>query len=292
MQRFRCGLLALLAVTLAACGGGGGGSNGTTTKVPLAGRVLDVVSTGALNPAATVAAGGGTDSTDLTDGSFSFDVNRGTTAVTVTPTGTSYGTFTFTFPAINDSTDVGDLYVGPNRVTVRGTVRDAATNDPIANAQLAFAGRTAVTNAAGQFSLTEVAYANSTQAGFWGIIGAARATGYFATEFSANGKTATSGVVTVDDVLLAPDNDLPPGVPYNVYGRVTGGTTVEGAVVQLRQGGTTVRQFTVGANGQYQFWVPRGTYEVRATRGPQSGGPFSVALPQSNSIVRRDIPLG
>jgi hypothetical protein len=101
MRSIKFTLLAVIVGTLLACGGGGGGtSGGPTTKLPLTGRVVDVATTGALNPAATVSAGGGTDTTDITDGSFSLDADRNTTTITVVPTGTAYGNFTFTTPPI------------------------------------------------------------------------------------------------------------------------------------------------------------------------------------------------
>jgi hypothetical protein len=284
-------LLAFLTtLTLVACGGGGGGgasSTGGGTQ-SIVGRVVDIGTTGPVTPAPTIRIGGLSETANSSDGSFSIDAAFGSTSAIVDASGAGYGTWSFPVPNTTDAIDLGDLYVGPQRVTVRGTVRNAITNDPIANALLTFAGRSALTNSSGQFSMPEVAYSNTSQTGFWGVFGRAEATGFFASEFSANGQTASSGVVTVDDVLLVPATDDPPGFPYNIYGQVLPSATGGGLTVELRQGGSAVRTVTSSPNGTFYFWVPAGTYTIRAIKSG-SFAESNVSLTSQNQVVRRDV---
>lgn len=288
MRFARYGLMLAVLIVLLACGGGGGGGSSPGTTVPLVGRVISVVTTGPLNPGVTVAAGGASTTTEIGDGSFSFDAPTGVSALTTSAT-SGFPSFTFNFPAATGSTDLGDLYIGPEKVRVTGTVRNSVTNAVIPNASISFAGRLATTNASGQFNLVDVAYSSTTQTGFWGIFGNATATGFFAADFNANGKTATGGVVTVEDILLVPGSDDPPGTPYNIYGQALPVATGDSATVNLLQGGTPIRTTTASANGTFYFWVPAGTYTIQATKGAVTSPAVSVTLTSNNQIVRKDV---
>lgn len=281
-------LIAFFAVILG-CGGGGGspGSGGNTTLI---GRVLSIVTGGPLNPAASVQAISGSPSTttDTADGSFTLaNVSAGTTQAQVVPNQTGWPLFTFNFAAAQGSTAIGDLWVGPEQVTLTGRALNSTNAQPIANADVTFAGQNAKTNASGVFSLTNVAYSSDTQTAFWGIVGSVRAIGFFKTDFNAapNVKDGAN-VVDVGDILLTPSNDTtPPGPPYNITGRVlpVGGST--GCVVTLKQGGTPVRIFNVGNDGKYYFWITPGTYDVTFEKGAQTATTQTVTLTQPDQTV-------
>ncbi|HZH99146.1 MAG TPA: hypothetical protein VEX38_09265, partial [Fimbriimonadaceae bacterium] len=191
---------------MAACGGGGGGSVGGADTARLVGRVLNVETGAALNPAASVQVGNASTLTSTQDGSFGLSAPAGSTNVVV-DTRNAFGTWNFTIPPLTGTLDAGDLWVGPQRVTLRGRVLDASNNQPIANAVVSFAGRTGRTTADGRFALAEVAYSNATQTAFWGIRGSVTANSYFRTDFSAQPNTAVNGSVTVNDILLTPTSD-------------------------------------------------------------------------------------
>lgn len=283
------GLLLIVAVTLSGCGGsgggGGGGGNGTVI-----GRVFNVLSGGPPNPAATVQIGTNSVNTSLSDGSFQLGAKNGTTSLTV-DNGVA-PLWQFTIDPVSGNTDVGDLWVGPERVTLTGVVRNATNEAPIPGAQVRFAGRRATTNASGVFAMNDVAYASSTQTAFWGILGSVDATGFFRQEFSAQPFTAVSGVVDIGSIRMTPTSDpTPPGVPFNVWGVISAPGGAAGAVVRLKQGGIDVRVFNVGADARYAFFVAPGTYTISASKGASTAPDVVVTLSAANEEIRRDIAI-
>lgn len=286
MRRCFAVLLVLSAFWAAGCGGGGGGpANGT-----IIGRVLNVATGGPTNPASTVQAGSNTVQTSLSDGSFTLSAPNGTSSLIV-DNGIPPA-FVFSIQPVNGNTDVGDLWVGPEQVTLTGTIRDATTNNPIPGATVRFGGREGATNASGVFSLSNVAYSSATQTAFWGIVGDARATNYFRAEFSAQPNVAVSGVVSIGDVLMTPTSDPnPPGTPFNIWGIVTAPGGATGAVVRLKQSGVDVRVFNVGADGRYLFFVPPGSYTISASKGASTAPGIDVTLTQTNEVIRRDVTI-
>lgn len=283
-----CAFAIAIAFTLLGCGGGGGGGGGGHT---VDGRVLDVSTGGPPNPAVTVRIGSRSATTSLVDGSFTIGaVPSGASSLTV-ETGTPPD-WSFAIGPVNANIDVGDLWIGPERVTVTGTVLDAATNNPVANANVRFAGRSGITNASGVFSLLDVAYSSATQTAFWGIVGRITALGYVQAEFSAQPNTAIGSVVTVDPILLTPSsNPDPPGTPYNIWGLITAPGGPSGSVVRLKQGGVDVRVFNVGADGRYLFFVAPGSYVISASKGASTAPDVAVTLTQTNEVIRRDIAI-
>lgn len=287
-QIFGCALV-LLTLGLVGCGGGGGGSQPKATVV---GRVLNVETGGPPNPQASIQSGASSVLTSISDGSFQLSVNQGTASLTVDTRTVAFGVWTFTIPSATGVTDVGDLWVGPERVTLRGIVRNAATEAPVAGAGVTFGGRSGVTNANGEFNLTEVAYSSSTQTAFWGITGGVTATGFFRTEFSAQPNVASGGVVDVGVISLTATSDPnPPGPPFNLWGTVSAPGGPSGAVVRLFLGGTEVRVFNVGSDGRYQFFIAPGTYTIRASKGSSTAPDISVTLSQPNAVERRNVAI-
>ncbi len=278
--------LFLACVMLVGCAGTGP----STSSGSVIGRVLNVSTGGPPNPAATVQIASATTTTSLADGSFTLAAQNGTTALTV-----DNGfppAWVFSIGPVDGNTDVGDLWVGPERVTLTGVVRDATTNAIVPGAIVRFGGRIGQTNLSGVFSLIDVAYSSATQTAFWGIVGDVRATGFFRTEFSAQPNIAVGGVVDVGDILITPTSDPnPPGIPYNIWGVVTAPGGAIGSIVRLKQGGSDVRVFNVGADGRYLFFVVPGTYTISASKGASTAPDIVVTLTQPNEVIRRDVTI-
>lgn len=280
--------LAATLFVLSACGGGGGGGGTTSTVV---GRVVSVVTGGPPNPPSSVQIESRSVQTSLTDGSFQLP-RSGAAFLSVDSLGLGFGVFTFAIPAGSGVVDIGDLWIGPERVTVVGAVRNATNNAPVSGATVNFAGRQGVTNAAGAFTLSEVAYTSANQAAFWGIAGSARAPGFFRREFSAQPNVAVGGVVNVGDVLLTPLSDPnPPGSPFNIWGIVSAPGGAVGSVVRLRQGGVDVRVANVGSDGRYFFFVLPGTYTIVASKGASTAAPIDVTLSAPNEVIQRNVVI-
>ncbi len=281
-------LLTAACLIIVGCGGGGGGGRTGTTGTPgaVVGRVLNVETGGPLSPAVTVQVGSNTADTSVADGSFTLSAPAGLTTLLVDTHGL-FGVWTFTIPPVNGTVDAGDLWVGPQKVTLTGRVVDSTSAQPISGATVSFAGAVGKTNAQGIYSLANVAYANSTQTAFWGIQGSAVATGFFATTFSAAPSVANNGVVTVADVVLTPLSDTtPPGNPANIIGRVTPSNKASGTIVTLKiTGGNVVRIFSVDSSGDYSFWVPAGNYTVTYQNGTATAPAQSVTLSSPDQVV-------
>ena len=280
-------LLALVSLVLAGCGGGGGGTGGSGGGAgTVVGRVLNVVTGGPISPVATVQVGSHTANTAAGDGSFSVAADTGATSLTVD----SHGTFavaTFSIPTVSGTVDAGDLWIGPELVTLTGRVVSSVDNQPISGATVKFGGRTGVTNAQGIFSLANVAYSSATQTAFWGIAGSAVASNYFSTTFSAAPSVADNGVVTVADVVLTPLSDTtPPDPPANILGRVTPSADALGTIVTLKDHlGNVVRVFNVGSNGTYAFWVLPDSYTITYKNGALTASDQAVNLTATDQVV-------
>jgi hypothetical protein len=279
-------LLGIACIALSGCGGGGGGTTTTTGGGAVVGRVLNVETGGPISPAATVQVGNNTTSTSLADGSFTVAAANGSTSLLV-DTHTAFGVFSFTTPAVSGTVDAGDLWVGPEKVTLTGRVVSSVDNQPIANATVSFGGRKGVTDSQGIFSLANVAYSSTTQTAFWGIEGSAIANTYFNSTFSAAPSLANNGVVTIADVVLTPVSDTtPPDSPANILGRVTPSNQATGTIVTLKDHlGNAVRIFNVGSDGDYAFWVPPDNYTITYVNGALSAGDQLVTLATPNQVV-------
>lgn len=284
-------LLILLSGGAATGCGGGSGSTGTGSTngtngdgTVLTGRVVSIVTGGPVTPAPSVQTDEGR-VTASADGSFAVDARAGTETVLIdTP---SFGVFSFTGTAVSEvTTDLGDLYVGPQRVTLTGILRSGTAGAVISGGTVTFGGRRANTDANGRFTLSDVAYAPDTTAAFLGIVGTARAPGFIAGEFTTQGRTPTAGALDLGEVLLTPESDpSPPGLPFTIFGTVSPFSAAPGTVVSLRSGTTEVRRTTVGNDATYGFWVAPGTYTVTFTKGTRTAGPFTVTLADTTSVV-------
>ena len=291
---FLTGLVLLSSSILTGCGGGGStGTTGGPTSgggAVVTGRVLSAVTGAPVVPAPSIQTTSGRVSADE-DGAFTAETRVGATSIIVDTA--SFGVFTFTtLPAGSDTTDVGDLYVGPERVTVTGTLRDSGTNAAIANASVDLAGRRAVTDFNGRFTLTEIAYSSTSPGTFLGYQGNAAATGYVNVTFGVGGNVPTGGTLDLGTITLTQQSDsTPPGTPATIFGTVLPAAVAPGTLVSLRSGETEVRRFTVGANGQYAFFVGPGAYTLTFTNGNRTLGPIAVTLTSSTDVQRRDVTL-
>lgn len=281
----------LLLLTLIACGGGGP----VTPNITLTGRVLNVDTGAPFSSPASVQSSAASANTAVADGSFTVTASKGATGLAVlAPSSLGYPIFDFTFPAQTQAvSDVGDLWVGPQKITLRGTVRNAANSAAIAGAKIAFAGQNGTTASDGTFSIPNVAYSNANTASFLGLAGQISATNFFSNEFTPNGNLAISGVVDVGEVLMTPlDSDSPPGLPFNIWGVVSPSGSASGTIVTLKDtGGTIVRRFTVGSDARYQFWVEAASYRIEFQNGTLTAPAQNVTLSSTSDVIRADATL-
>ncbi len=263
--------LGLLGLMLLGCGGGGGGG---TVMATIIGRVLWVETNAATDPASSVSAGGVSGTTDPIDGFFSLTVPRGTSQVTVsfTPAGAPTPVvMTFAFAPVVGSVDLGDLYIGPDQVTVHGTVTDASDGSLVQGATVTLGGRSATTDFVGEFNLLNVAYSVASPAAFGDLLGEVSKTDFVTRQFNPP-VTATLGVVEVGTLVISPESlTTPPPFPVNLTGTVLPSPDGAGATVEILDGLTVIRTTTADGAGQYGVWVPVGTFTVKATSGLKTG---------------------
>lgn len=268
-----------------ATGGGGGG-------IQASGVVKDVSTGEGPDPVATVTIGSSSTQTQAISGNFQLNnVEQGSSSMTVT---SNYPTFNFEFPAILASVFLGEFWIGPDTVTIVGSVVDVNTTEPIAGVLIKFAGRRALTDSNGEFILLEVAYDYSDSFIFDTILGTAEKEDYIPTAFTAN-QNPIQGVITLPPILMAPSNDPnPPPPPYNLWGNVTtsDGASSSGATVTLFKGPDPIRVTTVDANGKYYFWVPPFDYDILVQKNGYQDAMASVSgFTNANQIIQVDIHL-
>ncbi|MBI1332485.1 MAG: hypothetical protein GC165_06365 [Armatimonadetes bacterium] len=289
MKKIRILLLCLVGIVILACGGGG-----SFSEIRISGRVLDISTGAPTTTSSSVQSSSATAATSTVDGSFIVGAPKNETQLLVSgPSLLAYPVFTYTFSALTQSqNDVGDLWIGPEQVSVTGKVLNAADDTPVANAVVRFAGQMGVTDASGNFSVANVAYSSADTTSFEGITGRVEATNFLSNEFTPNGATANAGIVDVGVLLITPvDSDSPPPLPYNIWGVITPSGLASGTIVTLKSGGTTVRRFTVGTDARYQFWVNAGSYTIEFANGTHTAPDQNVTLNNSSDVIRADATL-
>lgn len=287
MSRWAIALLALMLAVILGCGGGGGGTQVGTVTVQ--GNVLWIETGSAPSPQATIRIGDKSVLSDATDGYFSLDPTAGNLSLTVTYTPNSGPAIvrTFDLGLISSDTDLGDLYIGPESVTVSGQVLDSTNAVPVSGAKVSLAGRSALSGSDGRFAITDVAYSSNTLTVFLGLQGKVERSSYFSTFFSPPG-APTGGVVDVGQISLVPTGSTtPPPLPYNVNGSVVSGA---GSDIQVLSGSTVIRHITADGLGQFTLWLPAGNYTVNATLGSLSGT-SNLTVSSVNSITNVQITL-
>lgn len=285
-------LLVLIAFVLVILGCGGGG--GAVTSYTVTGTVIWLPTNDIPNPAAATQIGAAARATSLVDGSFVQPAPAGSASMLVSyvPPAETPVAFTFRFPAVTGNTDLGQLVLGPEKTTVTGRVLAADTGSPISGVQVFFGGQYAVSNSLGVFNILDVGYSSSALANFFTITGRTSATGYLPVTFGPS-TAAVAGVVDVGDLQLPPTStDTPPGIPGNLFGTVGPAGSAPGTVVRVfSTGASPIRQFTVGSDRKYAFWLAAGTYTIRATNGSLSSGDVSVTVASVDVPVTRDLTL-
>lgn len=283
-------ILVCLGALFAGCGGGG--STVPPVNYTVSGRVLWIESGAAPSPVASVRAGTVSVSTDASDGFFQLLVPAGTPAleVTFTRTGQPPIVRSFPLPTLTGATDVGDLYIGPEVVTVTGVVQSSSNNNPVSNALAKIGGLSAVTDVNGRFTISGVAYSPAGLPVFTGLQGEVTATGFFIGLFNPP-SGPVGGTVDVGVVRITPTGGGdPPPFPNNIVGQVLPASAGGSAQVRLLQGASVIRTTTADPNGNFGFWVPAGTYTLEATAGPRIGT-TSVTLPNVNQVVTANVTL-
>ena len=133
------------------------------------------------------------------------------------------------------------------------------------------AGRRTTSDSAGRFAILQVAYSSNNLSVFLGLQGVASAAGFFTQNFSPP-SGAVGGTVDVGDIQMVPEaGTTPPPLPFNLTGLVTPIGLGAGSLVEVLSGATVIRTGTADVQGRYQFWVPVGSYTVRATQGGSIG---------------------
>lgn len=271
-------------VLLSSCTVGGGGG------IQISGRVLSISTGEAPNPPATVTVAG---RSTTTGGSGAFFLNVPSGASEIQVTHAIFPPFIFTVPPIIQSKDLGTFYIGPDTVTIVGTVIDSSTTKPISNVLISFAGRRAISDAMGQFTLEGVAYDPNSEYVLFGIPGRAEHPLYLPAEFFAN-QSPVGGVITLPPILMAPVSDPnPPPPPFNLWGIVSlqGGGNPQGTLVTLEQGGNPIRIFNVGSDGRYAFWAVPGSYTILFEKDGYQPLRIAVTLTEPNQVIRNDVTL-
>ncbi|MBX3096842.1 MAG: hypothetical protein KF812_08270 [Fimbriimonadaceae bacterium] len=283
----------ILVLLILGCGGGGGSSTtGGGQNVTITGRVVWIVDGGPPSPSATVRAGSNSVATEASDGFFSVVAPSGIGLVTVTytPAGGSAVVFNFTFDPATSNKDLGDLYIGPETVSVTGVIRDSTTSSPVAGAVVSLGGKRTSSAADGRFTLTQVAYSSNGQAVFFGLQGTVERSGYFNGFFSP-GSAPVGGVVDVGTISLTPEGGSePPPLPFNISGQVLPSGSGAFAAVELRSGPNVIRTGTATATGTFTFWAPTGSYTVVATKGALTGS-ANVTVAQVNQVSTVNVTI-
>jgi len=279
-------LLLIGAFLLWGCGGSSPGG-----RVRADGRVLSVSTGGPPNPPATAQIGDASAQTQSDSGVFILNIAPGATQLVVLHP--VFPTFTFTFPPVTSDATLGDFWIGPETVTIVGSVIHSQTTAPIPDALVLFAGKRATTNQDGEFTLTGVAYDSKNDFVFQGIMGTVHKSGFLTSQFTAN-QNPVGGVITLPPILLAPVSDPnPPGPPYNLWGVVTvQGEPPTGTTVTLLDSGTPIRRYTVGSDGRYFLWAVPGTYVLRFEKtGFQTVDVPVTGFDSPDDVIRNDVTL-
>lgn len=289
MNKWLIALVALFGIIILGCGGGGGGVSAGTVNIVA--NVLWIETGSATSPQATARIGDVAVQTDPIDGFISMDVAPGnlTLTVTFTPTGSSTPIVrSFPLGVITGDVDLGEIYIGPEEISITGLIRDSTTSNPVNGATVKIAGRSGITGVDGRFTVPNVAYSSSTQSVFFGLQGQVTKPGYFTTFFSPPG-LPSSGTLDVGELTLTPEGSTsPPPLPFNVSGLAT--PTGAFAQIEVLSGVTPIRNVIADGGGNFSLWLPAGSYTVNATSGVRTGT-TNLVVTNVNTITSVQVTL-
>lgn len=280
---FHLTLGVLFGLLLAGCGGGGGGGGGPETTV--SGTVLDSRNADRPVAGATVAIGSASTTTDA-EGKFLLrGAPIGATTAIVTPPGGEPQTIAFSPPIAAGPNGRFDLII--NIGQLRGRVLDPQ-GQPAGNALVTVVstGDNVTTGPDGLFQVDNIptnAPGETTEV-----------TAVLGTASVSRSVTVGNGVTDVGDLTLVDDpNPNPPGGPATIVGTVTQSTggPAAGATIILRQGSVERERTTTDANGNYGFYVPIGSYAVRAVKAGFQDAEVGATVTNPSQPVRADIVL-
>lgn len=168
--------------------------------------------------------------------------------------------------------------------TLSGRVINGPTGEPLQGARVALGAVSATTGSDGNFVIRNVPSGS-------GVL-TAQLTGF---EVASVGVTITAGANTLDsDVLMAPITGDPPGsVPRTVDGtiKLDNGSNGTGVNVKILNGATQYDETTTDENGKYSFWVPSGTYTIRASKAGYTTVDQSVTVNDLSAVVTSNFTL-
>lgn len=287
----------ILVLLIIGCGGGGGGGLG---GVAILKGTIVLVGTGTRpDPAARVSSNGATTTTSVADGTFILNVVPNATILSVEATG--FPVFEFRLPALEQGRtyELGELYIGPQQVVVRGRVLDALTNEPVREATVTLQGDRTSTDTEGRFIFNKVAYDPEGAFDPEGLVTKSGGTRSYIPQPFVVDQPPISGEITLPDILLAPESSPnPPGQPQNVTGQVQMivtetpiGTRIDiytppAATVPTRS------VFISQANGQFGLWLPAGTHRLEFVKTRPSTTPLTASRTTTLNSASQQINLG
>lgn len=274
MRRLTGFWMMAIALLLAGCGGGGvGGGGGGGGEAILQGRVVLVGTGTAPNPPATVIAGNVSVTTDPQNGSFRFGVDPATRTLIVRTPGLQED-FTFNLPplASGTTTDLGDLYVGPQKVAVQGRVVNALTQEAVGEAQITLLGQSTLSNTTdGKFTLNDIAYDPN---GALDSEGTIQKEGFLPQRFLVDQPPSVEGIIQLGDLLIIPVIDEnPPPAPGNVRGRVAvpSPETPQFTRIDIYTPPNALEAYesviVSNTDGGFALWLLPGQYRLEFTKG-------------------------
>jgi thermitase len=243
---------------------------GDVAPVPpgsISGQVSDAED-GAPIAVATVSDGTKTATTDAAGEYTITDVPLGTYEVTASKSG--YQTSSLTVTVASEDDAVADFSLNEVIVpgSIAGTVADAANGSSIVGATVSDGTRTATTDAAGEYTITDV------PPGSYEVT--ASKAGYQSSSLTVDVLSGTTAVAdfSLDEVI----------VPGSITGSVTDaedGSPIVGAMVT-----DGVRTATTDAAGEYTIAdVPPGSYEVTASKAGYQGSSSTVTVLSGGTAV-------